>query len=220
MRADETSMAEGAATPSAPVTIVDYGMGNIGSLVNMFRRIGVGTIVTDRPADIAAARKILLPGVGAFDAAIQRIDDLGLRDVLRARALDAAVPFLGICLGMQLLVDRSEEGSARGLGLIRGSARRFPRSLGLKIPHMGWNEVAVVRKTPVTDFLPSDPRFYFAHSYYVVAEDRADAALACTYGIAFDAGIRRANIHGAQFHPEKSHRFGMAFLSGFAALPC
>ena len=213
-------MAIAPAPDQAPVTIVDYGMGNIGSLVNMFRRIGARTIVTDRPGEIASARKILLPGVGAFDAAIARIDGLGLRDVLRARALDAGVPFLGICLGMQLLVDRSEEGSARGLGLIPGAAMRFPRGTGLKVPHMGWNEVRVLRQTPLTQPLPPEPRFYFVHSYYVTATDRNDATLACTYGVIFDAGLNRGNIHGAQFHPEKSHKFGMALLSGFADLPC
>lgn len=212
-------LADAAAAP-APVTIVDYGMGNIGSLVNMFRRIGVRSLVTDRPDDIATARKIVLPGVGAFDAAITRIDDLGLREVLRARAIDAAIPFLGICLGMQLLVDSSEEGIARGLGFIPGSARRFARGQGLKVPHMGWNEVTVMRRSPVTDFLPPDPRFYFVHSYYVTAADSDDVSLACTYGVEFAAGLRRGNVYGAQFHPEKSHKFGMAFLSGFAALPC
>lgn len=203
-----------------PITIVDYGMGNIGSLINMFRRIGAQAEVTDRHADIAKARKILLPGVGAFDAAMDRIVSLGLRDVLRGRALDDGIPFLGICLGMQLLVDRSEEGTARGLGLIPGAATRFARGTGLKVPHMGWNEVTVLRETPLTALLPPEPRFYFVHSYLVTAEDRADAMLACSYGTTFDAGLNRANIYGAQFHPEKSHKFGMSLLRGFAELLC
>ena len=203
-----------------PITIVDYGMGNIGSLINMFRRIGAQTEVTSSSTDIARARKILLPGVGAFDAAIGRIDALGLRDVLCARALDAGIPFLGICLGMQILVDRSEEGTASGLGLIPGTAVRFPRGSDLKVPHMGWNEVTVLKKTALTATLPPEPKFYFVHSYHVAAEDRSDAMLACTYGTTFDAGLSRGNVYGAQFHPEKSHKFGMAMLRGFAGLQC
>lgn len=205
---------------TVPITIVDYGMGNIGSLINMFRRIGVQTDVTARPEAIARARKILLPGVGAFDAALARIDELDLRDVLRERALDARVPFLGICLGMQLLVDRSEEGTAKGLGLISGAATRFARGTGLKVPHMGWNEVSILRQTPLTEPLPENPRFYFVHSYHVSAENREDAMLSCSYGTTFDAGLHRDNVYGAQFHPEKSHKFGMAMLRGFAGLPC
>ncbi|MGB3457319.1 MAG: imidazole glycerol phosphate synthase subunit HisH [Litorimonas sp.] len=205
---------------SAPITIVDYGMGNIGSLLNMFRRVGADAEVSAQPAAIAKARKILLPGVGAFDAAMSRIDELGLREPLRARALEDGVPFLGICLGMQLLLDRSEEGEAQGLGLIPGHAVRFPRHETLKVPHMGWNAVEIVKDTPLTSDLPDDPRFYFVHSYHVEARDRADVMLACTYGLRFDAGLNRGNIYGAQFHPEKSHKFGMAMLRGFAGLPC
>lgn len=205
---------------NVPITIVDYGMGNIGSLINMFRRIGVATDVTGRPEDIARARKILLPGVGAFDAAMARIDTLGLRPVLRQRALEDKIPFLGICLGMQLLVNSSEEGTSEGLGLIPGHARRFPRGGGLKVPHMGWNEVKVTRQTPLTEELPAEPRFYFVHSYYVTATAREDVMLSCEYGLEFDAGLNHENIYGAQFHPEKSHKFGMALLRGFAGLAC
>lgn len=205
---------------ATPICIVDYGMGNIGSLINMFRRIGADTDVTSNPSAIAKARKILLPGVGAFDAAMNRIDELGLRDVLRKRALEDGVPFLGICLGMQLLVERSEEGLAAGLGLIPGKAVRFPRGTGLKVPHMGWNEVKVVKPTPLTAPLPDKPRFYFVHSYHVQATDRTNVMLSCEYGQTFDAGLCRDNVFGAQFHPEKSHKFGMAMLRGFAGLPC
>ena len=204
---------------SAPITIVDYGMGNIGSLINMFRRIGVQADVTSSPEDIARARKILLPGVGAFDAAMERIDTLGLRDVLCARVLQDEVPLLGICLGMQLLVDSSAEGIRDGLGLISGKASRFPKGGGLKVPHMGWNDVTVLKDTPLTAALPPDPRFYFVHSYYVTAKDDADKMLACTYGTTFDAGLNRGSVYGAQFHPEKSHKFGMALLRGFVELP-
>ena len=202
-----------------PITIVDYGMGNIGSLINMFRRTGAVTEVSADREEIAKAQKILLPGVGAFGAAMDRIDALGLRDVLRAKALDEQVPFMGICLGMQLMTRASEESpAATGLDLIPADTLRFPRSTGLKVPHMGWNEVTVQRPTALTATLPQEPRFYFVHSYYVQADDPADVMLRCHYGQNFDAGLNRGNIFGAQFHPEKSHRFGMALLQNFQKL--
>lgn len=207
-------------TSSSLVTIVDYGMGNIGSLTNMFRRIGAQTEVVSNLEGINAARKILLPGVGAFDAAMNRIDALGLREVLCKKALEDKVPLLGICLGMQLLTNSSEEGQAKGLGLIDAQTLRFPRKSGLKVPHMGWNRVEITQDTPLTSDLPPEPRFYFVHSYHVKAADPADVMLRCKYGVDFDAGLRRENIFGAQFHPEKSHKFGMALLKGFVSLPC
>lgn len=206
---------------SQVVTIVDYGMGNIGSLINMFRRIGVQSEVASDLRSIERARKIMLPGVGAFGAAMDRIDALGLREVLRTKALDEQVPFMGICLGMQLLTRSSEENpDAKGLDLIPANTVRFPRTSGLKVPHMGWNEVTVSKATALTAPLPPEPRFYFVHSFYVQADDPADVMLRCHYGQDFDAGLNRGNIFGAQFHPEKSHKFGMALLKGFAEVPC
>lgn len=202
------------------ITIVDYGMGNIGSINNMFRKIGVDTAVTANPTDILRAKKIVLPGVGAFDAAMNRIDELNLRTTLRKKALEDKVPFLGICLGMQLLVNDSAEGKAKGLNLIPGKAIRFPRDKKLKVPHMGWNSVQVVKATALTAHLEQEPRFYFVHSYFVRAKNSTDVMMRCTYGIDFDAGLAHDNIFGAQFHPEKSHKFGMALLKGFVELPC
>lgn len=203
------------------VTIVDYGMGNIGSLINMLRRIGVQSEVVSDLHSIKRARKIILPGVGAFGAAIDRIDNLGLREVLRAKALEEQIPFMGICLGMQLMTRSSEESlESKGLDLIPADTLRFPRASGLKVPHMGWNEVKVSTPTALTAQLPLEPRFYFVHSYYVQADNQADVMLRCHYGQDFDAGLNRGNIFGAQFHPEKSHKFGMALLKGFAEIPC
>lgn len=201
------------------ITIVDYGMGNIGSLRNMFRRIGQSTEIASTPEDVRRARKILLPGVGAFDPAMERLEMSGLGDAVREKALGDGAPTLGICLGMQLLGDGSEEGERPGLSLIPARARRFPREVG-KVPHMGWNEVAAASPSELTAGLAPSSRFYFVHSYYVHAEERADAILTCEYGLRFDAAIQRGNVFGAQFHPEKSHRFGMAFLKAFAELPC
>lgn len=201
------------------VTIVDYGMGNIGSIINMFRRIGVQSEVASDMRSIERARKIMLPGVGAFGSAMGRIDQLGLREVLRAKALDEQVPFMGICLGMQLMTRSSEESpGVKGLELIPADTIRFPRALELKVPHMGWNEVTVSKPTVLTAPLHPEPRFYFVHSYYVQTDDLDDVMLRCDYGGNFDAGLNRGNIFGVQFHPEKSHKFGMALLKGFAEI--
>jgi glutamine amidotransferase len=200
------------------ITIVDYGIGNLGSIANMFKRIGAPAEVTGDPARIAAAGKILLPGVGAFDSAIERIDAARLRPVLHRKALEDRIPILGICLGMQLLTRGSEEGRLPGLGWIAADTVRFPALAGLKVPHMGWNLVRQTRPSALTAGLGSDARFYFVHSYHVRADDPRDAILRVHHGVEFDAAIQSGNIYGAQFHPEKSHRFGMQLLTNFAKL--
>ena len=202
------------------ITIVDYGMGNLGSIQNMFKRIGAATCVTADPARLAEAGKILLPGVGSFDTAMERIDGSGLREVLDRKALVERIPILGICLGMQLLTRGSEEGTRKGLGWIAASTRRFPAGEGLKVPHMGWNVVQAMEPDELTRDLPPDARFYFVHSYCVMADDPCDSLLRTTYGITFDSAVRRGNVRGAQFHPEKSHKFGMRLLANFARLEC
>lgn len=202
------------------ITIVDYGMGNLGSILNMFKRIGVPATITGDLAAIAKSDKLLLPGVGAFDNAMQRINGSGLREVLDRKALVERVPILGICLGMQLLTRSSEEGNLPGLGWIEASTTRFPSLPGLKVPHMGWNDVVPSRESRLTSGLPGDARFYFVHSFCVQADDANDVILRAEYGIAFDAALQRDNIFGAQFHPEKSHKFGLHLLKNFAELSC
>lgn len=202
------------------ITIVDYGMGNLGSVLNMFKKIGAKAYVTDDLEEIKKAGKLLLPGVGAFDAAMQRINDRGLKDVLNEKALDENIPILGICLGMQLLTDGSEEGKMPGLGWIKGKAIRFdfPDNT-LKVPHMGWNITKAVRPSPLTKNLQDDARFYFVHSYYVKADSKEDVLMRTEYGFDFDSVIwNRQNIFGAQFHPEKSHKYGMKLFENFAAI--
>lgn len=200
------------------ITIVDYGMGNLGSILNMFKRIGVPAMITSDHNEIASADKILLPGVGAFDNAMARINESGLRAVLDRKALVERVPILGICLGMQLLTRSSEEGTQPGLGWIAASTRRFPSMSGLKVPHMGWNLVVSSRESELTADMAEEARFYFVHSYYVHVDSEEDSILKTTYGITFDAAVQHENIYGAQFHPEKSHRFGMQLLKNFARL--
>jgi glutamine amidotransferase len=200
------------------IAIVDYGVGNLGSIRNMFKRVGLEAQIVSEPDLLAQARKIILPGVGAFDYAMERLDASGLRPVLESKALEEKVPVLGICLGMQLLTEGSDEGKRPGLGWIKARAERFPEGGGLKIPHMGWNLVTRSRRSPLTEGLEDDARFYFVHSYAVSVKDEADSILTCDYGIRFEAAINRGNLYGAQFHPEKSHRFGMRLLANFGAL--
>lgn len=200
------------------ITIVDYGMGNLGSILNMFRRIGVDAEITCDITVIERAGKILLPGVGSFDAAMANISQRNLREILDYKAVQERVPILGICLGMQLLTCSSEEGILPGFGWISATTHRFPSIPGLKIPHMGWNVVTPTQNNPLTEGLPPDTRFYFVHSYYVKVDDEQDSILKTHYGLTFDAAISHGNIYGAQFHPEKSHKFGMSLLANFARL--
>jgi glutamine amidotransferase len=203
-----------------PIVIVDYGMGNLGSVLNMLKRVGAPAIVSGERRDVEDARKLILPGVGAFGEAMARINASGLREVLDRKAKEGQSPILGICLGMQLLTRGSEEGGAPGLGWIAGEARRFPPGGPLKVPHMGWNSVRATRTSALIEGLDADARFYFVHSYFVAVDRPEDTLLKTTYGQEFDSAIQSSNIYGAQFHPEKSHRFGKQFLSNFAALPC
>lgn len=193
-------------------------MGNLGSIHNMFKKIGAEAQITGDPDAINKATKLLLPGVGAFDNAMSRINDSGLRELLDRKALVERVPVLGICLGMQLLTRSSEEGRMDGLGWIAASTKRFPATQHLKVPHMGWNVVVPSRESVLTNGLPEESRFYFVHSYYVKVDNEENSILTATYGISFDAAIQHENIFGAQFHPEKSHRFGMHLLRNFASL--
>lgn len=202
------------------ITIVDYGMGNLGSLSNMFKRIGVESEVTSDHEKLLAATKILLPGVGAFDAAMERINGGGFREILDKKALQDKIPILGVCLGMQLLTNSSEEGKLAGLGWIPATTTRFTfeKNSKLKVPHMGWNLIYEKNASSLTSDLPAEPRFYFVHSYFVKAENEKHVLATTIHGVEFNSIIQKDNIFGAQFHPEKSHKFGMKLLENFSRL--
>ncbi len=203
------------------IAIVNYGMGNLGSISNMLKKIGADAEVTSDPASIRCARKLILPGVGAFDAGMHQLAQLGLVDALNEQATIRRVPILGICLGMQLMTASSEEGVLPGLGWVDAETRRFdlPPGSALKVPHMGWNVVAASKSSALLRGADAEQRFYFVHSYRVHCRNPSDILLTAEYGGRFDAGFERDNFMGVQFHPEKSHRFGMALLRNFAEMP-
>lgn len=202
------------------IAIVDYDMGNVASVVNMLKRIGSPPpVLTRDPEVLRRAEKVILPGVGAFDRGMQSLVDFGLIDALNDAALVRRVPVLGICLGMQLLTRSSEEGQRPGLGWIDAETRRFrfPDEAGLKVPHMGWNYVRASRINPLIG-AERRSRFYFVHGYYVTCNDPQDTIGTATYGFEFACAVNHDNVYGVQFHPEKSHRYGMALLEGFVGL--
>jgi imidazole glycerol-phosphate synthase subunit HisH len=203
------------------VTVVNLGVGNLGAIPNMLKRLGTTANITDDVDEIGRATKLVLPGVGAFDAAMSNLRRLGLVEVLNRQVLERGTPVLGLCLGMQLLAESSEEGSDPGLGWIRGKVVRFQldgSDTSLRIPQMGWNTVQVNRQVPLVADLGENPRFYFAHSFHMVCSDAADIVGVTTYGHEFTSVVQRENVMGAQFHPEKSHRFGMKLFENFVAL--
>ena len=201
------------------ISIIDYGAGNIASVANMVRYVGGESEIVNNPAMLEESQKILLPGVGSFDHGMSAIESNGWKLSLEKAALQRRVPLLGICLGMQLLCKGSEEGTLPGLGWIDASVRKFRfngEQSSLKVPHMGWNRVCKRREDPLLAERDADlERFYFVHSYYVDCNNYQDVILTCNYGRSFVAGFNHQNIWGVQFHPEKSHRFGMTLFKHF-----
>jgi glutamine amidotransferase len=201
------------------IAIVNYGMGNLGSIQNMLKKIGVASVITSSPDDILNATKLILPGVGAFDAGMARLNESGLVPTLNEKVLTQKTPVLGICLGMQMMTSGSTEGVIPGLGWVDAHTKRFDQLAmpDLKVPHMGWNVAAPVKQSPLLEDFPEDARFYFVHSFYVTCDRPADSLLKTRYGaVDMDAGFHHENVMGVQFHPEKSHRFGMWLLKNFA----
>lgn len=199
------------------MVIVDYGVGNVGSVLNILKRIGADAVVSGHQEDIASADRLILPGIGAFNNGARRLRATGLVPLLRQRVVDQGVPLLGICLGMQLLTKGSEEGEEPGLGWIDGDVVRFNFPEGgprLRVPFIGWNTIEQCRPTRALRGIPAGAEFYFVHSYHVRCS--SDVVAAHTdYGYPFASAIERDNIVGVQFHPEKSQRAGMAVLRNF-----
>ena len=199
------------------IAVINYGMGNTGSILNMLHRIGEDAVEADERGMLEEADKIILPGVGTFDHGMENLYEKDLVATIQKVAAEKETPFLGICLGMQLLGTGSEEGQEKGLGLIPFKSIRFrlEKESKLKIPHMGWDIVEFEKDDKVLSGLKGVQRYYFVHSYHAVCENPQDVLMTCDYGYKFPAAVKKGNIYGFQFHPEKSHRFGMKLLENF-----
>lgn len=203
------------------ITIVDYGLGNIGAFANVYKRMNIPATVARTASELEGAQRIILPGVGAFDHAMDLLDASGMRETLEEHVVQHKTPVVGICVGMQILAEGSDEGVRKGLGWIPGRVRQFPvagENRGLPLPHMGWNDVRPTGDQPLFRGLEQDPRFYFLHSYYFECEQPEHVAATAGYGLEFSCAVRNGNIFGVQFHPEKSHHFGATVLKNFAEL--
>jgi glutamine amidotransferase len=200
------------------IAIIDYGMGNLASVKNAFLKLGYAADTTSNPEEILAADKVVLPGVGAFADAIQNLRDLGIDRTIH-EVVERETPFLGICLGMQLLFTESEEnGIHQGLDIIKGRVEKFDIPAGLKVPHMGWNQININPASKLLKDIPTGSYLYFVHSYCVVPEDEAVVAARTDYGINFVSAIEKGRLFAAQFHPEKSSGLGLEILKKFGDL--
>jgi glutamine amidotransferase len=204
------------------IRIVDYGVGNIQAFLSLFKRMGVDARRADNSAALADATRLVLPGVGHFDHAMQRLNDSGMRPKLEELVLAAHTPVIGICVGMQMLGRGSDEGSLSGLNWVPGRVRAFasqPQSAGLPMPHMGWNDLEPRAHSKLfSKGFENGARFYFLHSYFFDADDKSDVAATADYGVKFDAVVSHGHIHGVQCHPEKSHHWGEQLLRNFVEL--
>ena len=199
------------------IVIIDLNLGNVGAIKNMLKKIGVHSKVSNKKNDILSATKLILPGVGSFDTGMINIKKKGILNCIERKVKKEFIPILGICLGMQMMMQRSDEGKQKGLGWIKGEVKKF-RLNELKVPHMGWNKINVVKETKITDKLDLNSKFYFVHSYYVSVNNPDDIVSLSKYGLEFTSAINHKNYYGVQFHPEKSHKFGMALLSNFSRI--
>jgi imidazole glycerol-phosphate synthase subunit HisH len=199
------------------ITIINYGMGNLGSIRNMLKRLGIESLISGDPEVILKAAKLILPGVGAFDNGMRNLTEQNLVPVLNQRVIIDKIPLLGICLGMQLLTQKSEEGNLPGLGWFEAETIKFKfaDNTSLKIPHMGWNEVRQQSESPLLTDIGDQPRYYFVHSFHVKCKRNENEILSTFHGINFTSAIQNENIFGVQFHPEKSHKYGMKILANF-----
>lgn len=201
------------------IAIVDYGLGNVLAFVNVYRRLNISVSVAKAAGDLVGASKLILPGVGSFDHAMQQLNQSGMRQAVEQLVLQQGVPVLGICVGMQILAKSSDEGKLPGLGWIDGTVKRFDGSSlphGTHLPHMGWNDVKPVVDGGLFKDMEQDARFYFLHSYYFECQQQSDILAVSDYGVQFSCAVNHKNVYGVQFHPEKSHHFGSQLLKNFA----
>lgn len=203
------------------ITLIDYGSGNIHAIANIYKRINIPFIITNDPKELKDAQKLILPGVGDFDETMMLLNNLGIKDVLDELVVNKKIPILGVCVGMQILGNKSEEGSLEGFGWIKGRVRKIDESKLLNkphLPHMGWNTVTIKRENSLFDNVITENGFYFLHSYYFDCEDNADVLTTTQYGEEFASAINHENVFGFQFHPEKSHQNGIELFRNFANL--
>jgi glutamine amidotransferase len=200
------------------IAIIDYDMGNVRSVSKAFERVGSEAVVTRDPKSIADASHIVLPGVGAFKDCMRNLEEYGLISPI-IKGIESGKPFLGICLGLQLLFEESDEfGVHKGLGVIKGRVERFKDSPGLKVPHMGWNEVKKEKDSALLEGIKEGEFFYFVHSYYAVPSDRSVDLTTTSYGVDFTSSVETGNVMACQFHPEKSQKAGLRVLKNFSSL--
>jgi glutamine amidotransferase len=203
------------------IAIIDYGLGNVLAFKNVFNRLNVPVAVAKSPNDLAGATRLILPGVGSFDYAMKEFDRSGLREAVEHLVLGSEIPILGVCVGMQMLARSSDEGESQGLGWIDADVKKFDTSRMQRVihlPHMGWNDVIPLANGNLFQGLEEGARFYFLHSYYFQCHNPTNVLATSGYGVQFSSAVRRNNIYGVQFHPEKSHQFGSQLLKNFAEL--
>jgi glutamine amidotransferase len=203
------------------ISIIDYGLGNLKAFANIYKRLNIPAEIIDSRDKLSKSTRIILPGVGAFDHAMHQLNGSGLRETLDELVLEKKVPVLGICVGMQMLAHNSDEGNLEGLKWIDATVKRFDISQikhTTKLPHMGWNDVQPTNRNPLLTGLGKDALFYFLHSYYFSCNKSEDSIAESDYGIRYTCAVNHENIYGVQFHPEKSHAYGIQLLKNFAHL--
>lgn len=202
------------------IAIINYGLGNLTSILNMHKRLGIEAVITNDPNELQKADKFILPGVGHFDKGMQNLNETGLTGLLNQLILEQKKPILGICLGAQLMTRGSEEGTENGLGWVSADTIRFNFNGNglLKVPHMGWTDLSIKQDSPIWQDLPVNPRYYFVHTFHFKFDSTLFVTGQSTYGYEFVCAFQKENIYGVQFHPEKSHKFGMKLLENFARL--